>query len=835
MALQHKLKSEDIKKDKNEAAESIPIVSLVMPVYNGQKFIKRSVGSVMRQTLKDFELIVVNDASIDGTGKILDSLAQQDLRIHVVHLSENRGSSFARKTGVMQAKGSYIMFLDSDDALFPDACERAVKLISKNDVDIFHFNTEILWLSADTEMDLEQLEALQLSEQRDADEQLAKEEPEQVQSVRNFIRPYDGRLTGERILRGCFEQGHFSQSLWNKIYKRSLCQQGFAVCPDDYINMSDDILAFFHIAFYAQSYMGEIGSPLYLYTFGSGMSTQNITTYGHVKNLMDSLAVPAAIKAFLEKNNKLDYFGNAYNKIYKLLKDAAFWHLGILMRSASPEVSGKSLDLALFSCNTWELVAEMASKFFYNPRIPFNAMIHTELKNPISKPIRTIGTFYHRIANGGVERVVAYLIELWIRMGYKVILFTDTPAVSEDYPIKGEYIRCVLPSCDYNMRGEDYAMRGKALEDAIKKYEIDLMVYHAWLSPYLPWDMMVCRSLRTAFCIHVHSTIDCLRYADYGSKHYYTQMPMIYPIADGVLALNKMDTAFWQLCSRWVLQVNNPLTIKVEEPFSQKYGNHVVLWVGRLSEEKQIMDAIHIFERVVSKIPDATMLLVGKGDEYIEKELHQIVKERGLIDNITFTGFQKEVGPFYQQGGVFLSTSKYEGFLLTVLEAQAHGLPIVMYDLPYLSILEGDSGIITVEQRSEEAAAAAIIRLFQDEQLYCRLAHEAADNAIRFASVDQEAQWRSIINRVESLEEMSHDVNQVQKDAVGYWFRFAHSCWDRPQPQQVVAHDSNAEARLHEIYSMRSWKLVERYICFMDKTKFGHMLSRLRNLFLRER
>lgn len=827
MTIQHKKKSEDIKRNKNEVAESIPIVSVVMPVYNGQMFIKRSVGSVMRQTLKNLELIVVDDASTDDTGVILDSLAQQDFRIHVIHLSENRGSSFARKTGVMQAEGSYIMFLDSDDALVTNACERAAELICKNDVDIFHFNTEVLWLSDDAEMDIEQL-----VEQRELEGQLAKEEPEQVQSVRDFIRPYSGRLTGERILRGCFEQGHFSQSLWNKIYKRSVCQQGFAACPDDYINMADDILAFFHIAYYAQSYMGEVGSPLYLYTFGSGMSTQNVTSYGHVKKLMDSLAVPVALRAFLEKNNRLDYFGNAYNKICKLLKDAAFWHLGILMSSASPEISGKSLDLALNSFDIWELVAKMASKFFYNPRIPFNAMAHTKLATPISKPILTIGTFYHKIANGGVERVVAYLIELWLRMGYRVVLFTDTPAVTEDYPIKGEYIRCILPNCDYNLHGEDYIARGKMLEEAIKKHEIDLMVYHAWLSPYLPWDMMVCRSLSTAFCIHVHSTIDCLRYADYGSKHYYTQMPMIYPMADGVLALNKMDTAFWQLCSRWVLQINNPLSIEMEKPFSQKYGNHVVLWVGRFSEEKQIMDALYIFERVVSKIPDATMLLVGKGDEYIEKELHQIVKERGLIDSITFAGFQKEVGPFYQQGGVFLSTSKYEGFLLTVLEAQAHGLPVVMYDLPYLSILEGDSGIITVDQRSEEAAASAIVRLFHDEQLYLRLSHEAADNAIRFASIDQEEQWRSIINRVEETEKKSHDISQVQKDAASYWFRFVHSCWDRPQIQ--FAHDSNAEARLQDIYSMRSWKLVERYMCFMDKTMFGRVLSKVRNLFFRK-
>ena len=126
-----------------------PIVSVVMPVYNGQKDLERSIGSVLQQTLKDLEMSVVDDASTDSTGEILDAFAQKDSRVRVVHLEKNSSCFLARKTGTMLARGKYVMFLDSDDAFMPNACEQASKLIAKYDVDIFHFDAELTGLDFD--------------------------------------------------------------------------------------------------------------------------------------------------------------------------------------------------------------------------------------------------------------------------------------------------------------------------------------------------------------------------------------------------------------------------------------------------------------------------------------------------------------------------------------------------------------------------------------------------------------------------------------------------------------------------------------------------------------
>ena len=89
-------------------------VSVIIPVYNVKLYLERCVYSVLRQTYKDLEIILVDDGSKDNSGELCDQLALSDQRIRVIH-QENQGLSGARNTGISQATGEYIIFLDSDD------------------------------------------------------------------------------------------------------------------------------------------------------------------------------------------------------------------------------------------------------------------------------------------------------------------------------------------------------------------------------------------------------------------------------------------------------------------------------------------------------------------------------------------------------------------------------------------------------------------------------------------------------------------------------------------------------------------------------------------------
>ena len=117
----------------------LPGVSVILPMYNAQRYIRSCVMSVLNQTFRDFELICVDDCSTDETLKIVIDLAQHDGRIKVVRLPKNSGAaSEPRNTGIRLSRGKYISFLDSDDMYTPTALEELVTVAEKWKADVVH-------------------------------------------------------------------------------------------------------------------------------------------------------------------------------------------------------------------------------------------------------------------------------------------------------------------------------------------------------------------------------------------------------------------------------------------------------------------------------------------------------------------------------------------------------------------------------------------------------------------------------------------------------------------------------------------------------------------------
>ena len=99
-----------------------PLLSVIVPVYNAEKYLDRCVRSIVNQTYKNLEIILINDGSTDRSGAMCDEWADADARIQVVH-SENHGVSHARNMGLDLARGDWITFVDNDDWIEPDMYE----------------------------------------------------------------------------------------------------------------------------------------------------------------------------------------------------------------------------------------------------------------------------------------------------------------------------------------------------------------------------------------------------------------------------------------------------------------------------------------------------------------------------------------------------------------------------------------------------------------------------------------------------------------------------------------------------------------------------------------
>ena len=115
------------------------LISVIVPVYNVEKYLKRCIDSILNQTYKNLEIILVDDGSPDDCGKICDDYAQKDSRVKVIH-QENAGLSMARNAGLDIAKGEFIAFVDSDDYIHPQMYEILYKFIESNKADVVFSN-----------------------------------------------------------------------------------------------------------------------------------------------------------------------------------------------------------------------------------------------------------------------------------------------------------------------------------------------------------------------------------------------------------------------------------------------------------------------------------------------------------------------------------------------------------------------------------------------------------------------------------------------------------------------------------------------------------------------
>ena len=157
-----------------------PKISVIIPVYNTEKYLPACLDSVLSQSLKDFEIVAVDDASTDGSSRILSDYAARDPRIRIVTHERNKGLLSVRLTGVRVAAGKYLLFLDSDDIFLPRFLEKLWNTAEKHHADIVHFPLKV----------------------RDRDHRLP---PKLLCRAEEKSLPYSRELRGSEVFRKYFE------------------------------------------------------------------------------------------------------------------------------------------------------------------------------------------------------------------------------------------------------------------------------------------------------------------------------------------------------------------------------------------------------------------------------------------------------------------------------------------------------------------------------------------------------------------------------------------------------------------------------------------------------
>ena len=225
--------------------EDMPKISILIPIYNVEKYLQDCLESVIHQTERDIEIICVDDASVDGSLKILQEYVNRDNRLKLLKHTENKGLCKTRKDAVEVATGKYILFLDSDDYLSLDTCEKLFAFMETGKYDFLQFGANII------------------PEGNVSDDM--------IQWVDNFMNPEEMKdITGD-ILRACFIEHKFNCNLVNKIWRNDLCKKGFSKIKDGNYVSAEDRYALFILSYYANS-VGLVNDKFYHYRLGVGVT-----------------------------------------------------------------------------------------------------------------------------------------------------------------------------------------------------------------------------------------------------------------------------------------------------------------------------------------------------------------------------------------------------------------------------------------------------------------------------------------------------------------------------------------------------------------------------------
>ena len=690
-----------------------PSFSIIVPAYNAEKTLPLAVASLKEQLGDHDELIIVDDGSLDKTRATAQALSKEDPRIHLIVHEKNGGRLQARKTGIQNAAGDYILFLDADDEFEKDTLSILRNELIKQEVDILHFG-------------------LQFIDHSFSKEGIRRKEKE------GYLAPFKGKLNNDDLFKACFNEDKYIWTLPNKCFKASVCKKAISFLPDARIQRGEDIVIYFAIAFFSKSYYGLADKDLYLYNFGNGQDNYRQIDLKEYEGFLESRAAFDGIESFLSSVDHQPFHETgAISMGHKLARNC------VLKAKTLLKPDEKAAGYRAF-IDTWGsfACAALRQEFRNNELNLFKEKLFDE-SNQKRQNKKYIATYYHKISGGGVEGVLHSLIKIWKSLGYEVFLFLNEEAEETALKELGVSSFCILPKLDATV--ESTRKREEAIRQTLELYDIDLVVYHAWVNKALPWDMITFKSFGVSFVIHCHSSFS---YYALTADPYFSSMPYIYSQADALVSLSETDATFWRIFNKNVFTTINPPTYSCDKvhPIDPCANEKNILWLARISPEKKPENIIKAFELIALTIPDAKLTLVGSAtNQAYGNKIDELIEKSPAKDRIKRVPWTNAQDSYYSSARVFAMTSdEGEGYPLTLAESKTFGLPCVMFDLPYLTLAQEGSGVLTAPVGDIYQYAKLITDVLTNDELCKKLSAEARKSMEDLVGFDFAGLWTNI-------------------------------------------------------------------------------------------
>ena len=307
--------------------ENTVCFSIIIPVYNTEKYLSRCLDSVVNQTFKDIEIIIVNDASQGNCKEIVKEYLKKDNRIKYIEHNENKSLLQARKTGNINSTGKYIMYVDSDDEIEINACEEIFNVIKNKDYDIIHFGTKLIsdFDSKDIQWNL---------------------------STNRF------NINSDFLLNEVIDK-KISHNMWGKVFHRRIIEKLIEYISDIRIMNAEDMLQCL-IAFYFSKSYKVIQKHLYIYYADIGVSNKNTNEIDKTKYDYLCKSTKIALDEFynflIKVKSNIAYgflfsklYFNQYNYLFEKIKNNNEEYINIIEKYFDKSIISQYLHLQKYN------------------------------------------------------------------------------------------------------------------------------------------------------------------------------------------------------------------------------------------------------------------------------------------------------------------------------------------------------------------------------------------------------------------------------------------------------------------------------------------------------
>lgn len=680
-----------------------PDVSIVVPVHNDEDFITTALKSCLGQTWENIEVICVDDASTDATPDVIARLQDFDPRIRLLRQDRNQSAFQARRIGIMAAKAPYVLFLDGDDELMPGAVRTTLELARAEGADVVGFGVQVTGPDGPTGGKFER--TLQPSHQ------ILKE----------------GAILSQLFPVGKIAQGH----IWKYLWDVELLRGAYAGLSHELeLYRANDLPITFLALASARKYVSTPERMLqYNWRRGtSGQAVEDETTFKfYLAGLTSVDAIALSVETLIQNypDERAEILRAAY-------ESARLSIVGNLLRYW---VEIDSFDLRescllILGGRVPRTDIIRAAATFFSEALPYLVQHREVFTEASSHPARNVLLTATDLASGGAQGVVISQAKHLVEAGYRVVIgVRSDPETVYDLPPGVDLVR---------IWGATQAERIERYLSVCREYGVDVAIDH-WILYREDWPFVALAAatlgVRTIGWIH-NFALRPLFDSNLRISFLTSYLPLLWK----VVTLSDTDVAFWKLrgIDQAVYLPNPPSPLLLERaprttPRALTEGPIRLAWWGRLQQStKRLRELIEVASILRSLSIDFRLTIIGPDSRDLSAEkLALLAEDRGVGDAVILPGpmHGDALLSALEDTDVFVYTSAIEGYPLTLVEAQSLGLPVAMYELPWLATVQNNPGILVASQHDANGLALQIAEISRDPGRYSKLSAASLDAA----------------------------------------------------------------------------------------------------------